>query len=263
MANFCVGRSIFDRHIAIEKVKSINGSIKLMSIRKWNYEKQSHLLINGASGTGKTYLMFGLMLALLKGECEKEDLFMTGTRDYELTDFAFILPNVCFNSEMKQTIHLFYQAMFDRLEEINGRNELKFGKTYRDFGFRPQFLFIDELGGFLYLLKERERKEVLFWLKEILLYGKKLGYFLVVSSRLIDSNILEEEIRKLFQFKIGLKMRSYIDEILLFGKQIPLMRISSPFGVGYAECGDDLFVFFSPFISKNTDLLGLFREAVL
>lgn len=241
--------------ISIDEVIAQNGSLKLMKLMDWEYDKLPHMLIAGGTGGGKTYFILTLIEALLKTNAK---LYILDPKNADLADLNTVMPDVYYKKEdMMASIDQFYDDMMARSEEMKQMEGYKTGENYAYLRLAPHFLIFDEYVAFMEMLTSKESTAVLTKLKQIVMLGRQAGFFLILACQRPDAKYLGDGIRNQFNFRVALGRMSELGYGMMFGsdiqKQFFLKQIK---GRGYVDKGDNVITeFYTPLVPKDHDFL--------
>lgn len=241
--------------ISIEEVIAKEGCLKLMKSTYWEYDKLPHMLIAGGTGGGKTYFILTIIEALLHSDA---NMYILDPKNADLADLESVMPNVYYKKEdMIKCINQFYEDMMKRNEEMKQMKNYKTGENYAYLGLPASFLIFDEYVAFMEMLENKENKEVLNKLKQIVMLGRQSGFFLILACQRPDAKYLGDGIRDQFNFRVALGRMSELGYGMMFGsdvqKQFFLKQIK---GRGYVDVGNNVVSeFYTPFVPKGHDFL--------
>lgn len=191
-------------------------------------------LICGSTGSGKSYAVYSFVLQLLAktffgGDCahiyyadpKMSGLFALGhTLSPERTGSTI--------SEIGDLLEDFYSEMLHRRELMLDRlAEKGIDSDYKDFGFAPYVLIIEEYSSFASLLTTadkvtRDRTNSL--IKNFVQMGRQLGFFVWIIMQKSDASTLPTDIRTNLPFKVVLGNATdttYLTAFELTEKEIP------------------------------------------
>jgi len=161
-----------------------------------DFSKFPHLLIGGATGTGKTNLIKLIINELLKTECQITLI------DFKLIDFI----------NYKDKINMITDNDTAILEIKRFYNEMKRHQEYILNGFSPSkhyFLIIDEFAE-LKLDKEGYQE-----LRSILQMGRAFNFHVIISTQRPSASILKGDLKANIDARISLKVSSKIDSRII------------------------------------------------
>lgn len=254
--SFVVYTLIYDtisNRISIDDVRAENGELRLMQDVYWSYDQLPHMLIAGGTGGGKSYFILTLIETLLQTNAE---LYILDPKNSDLADLAQILPNVYYRKdEMIQCLNFFYEQMLERTETMKQMDGYKTGENYAYLGLEPHFLIFDEYVAFMDMIG-RESGEVMNKIKQIVMLGRQMGFFIILSCQRPDAKYLGDGIRDQFMFRVALGRMSELGFGMMFGetdKDFFQKRIR---GRGYVDSGNSVISeFYTPLVSKDHDFI--------
>ncbi|HHA4378893.1 TPA: FtsK/SpoIIIE domain-containing protein [Enterococcus faecium] len=254
--SFVVYTLLYDtiaNRISIEEVKAENGSLRLMKNVYWSYDQLPHMLIAGGTGGGKSYFILTLIEALLQTNAQ---LYILDPKNSDLADLLLVLPHVYYRKEdMLSALNEFYEQMMARTETMKQMPGYKTGENYAYLGLQPHFLIFDEYVAFMDMLG-RESHEVMSKIKQIVMLGRQMGFFIILSCQRPDAKYLGDGIRDQFMFRVALGRMSELGYGMMFGetnKDFFQKRIR---GRGYVDSGYSVISeFYTPLVPKDHDFI--------
>ncbi|EUJ33133.1 cell division FtsK/SpoIIIE family protein [Listeria floridensis FSL S10-1187] len=248
--------------IMIQDVLSQNGRINLMKRVEWNFDKLPHMLISGGTGAGKSYVILSLILGLIRGESEKEDLKIIDPKNADLADLEGIFPYVSSKKGgILKAIREFKEEMLQRSEDMKQLPTYETGHNYRHFGLRPQFLIFDEFVAFMEMLEYSEQSKVMSDMKQIIMLGRQAGFFIILGLQRPDAKYLADGIRDQFHFRLALGRNSETGYSMMFGDTNKKFMQKEIMGFGYVDAGKGVISeFYSPFVPSDFDFMDEFKK---
>ncbi|HFD6749677.1 TPA: FtsK/SpoIIIE domain-containing protein [Enterococcus faecium] len=239
--------------ISINEVKAENGKLKLMKNVYWEYDKLPHMLLVGGTGGGKSYFLLTLIEALLKADAE---LFILDPKNSDLADLGSILPKVYYKKEeMLDCLNDFYEQMMKRTEEMKLMPGYQTGENYAYLGLTAHFLIFDEYVAFMDMIG-RESTEVMSKLKQIVMLGRQMGFFLILACQRPDAKYLGDGIRDQFMFRVALGRMSELGYGMTFGETNKEFFLKPIKGRGYVDTGVSVISeFYTPYVPKDHDFI--------
>ena len=159
----------------------------------------SSALVVGQTGSGKSYLLYSLLLQLhVKGA----KLYVCDPKNSGLASLGM---KVCPERTAVETdaiialLEQFVASMEERKAEMRGLLAGRLDATAYDFGLRPSVLFIDEYAAMAYALRARDKKvrdHVTELISSAILLGRQLGYALVVAMQKSDATLIDTAMRE-------------------------------------------------------------------
>lgn len=241
--------------IRIEDVKAENGALRLMENLWWEYDKLPHMLISGGTGSGKTYYILILIVALIRTNAV---IYVLDPKNADLADLATVMDNVYFHKEdMLACIDKFYEDMMTRSEKMKKMDGYRTGENYAYLGLPAHFLIFDEYVAFVEMLGSREREELLGKLKQIIMLGRQAGFFLILACQRPDAKYLGDGIRDQFNFRVALGRMSELGYSMMFGEVNKDFFLKQIKGRGYVDTGTSVISeFYTPLVPKGYDFLA-------
>lgn len=263
--NFVVFKLLYDaskKRIPIQDVTVQNGSMKLMDEVYWSFDKLPHMLIAGGTGGGKTYFILTIIQSVLKSNAEIKVL---DPKNADLADLEAVLPKGTVFSKTSgilMTLRKSVEDMMKRSEEMKNMPNYRTGENYAYLGLPPVFIFFDEYVAFMDLLEMKERNEAMGYMKQLVMLGRQMGYFLVLGAQRPDAKYLADGIRDQFNFRVTLGRMSESGYGMMFGDTDKTFINKSVKGRGYADSGTSTIMeFYSPFVPKGYDFMKEIEQA--
>lgn len=205
---------------------------------KWEFDELPHLLIIGETGNGKSTYLRNVFIQF---NPEWDLRIIDGKR----VEFSFLRKfgyYVAAESEYMDTIREVQEEVERRFKEMEERDGVN---NYKQLGYKPLFLVIDE---FIYVaesLDKKTREEMTKRLTDIALRGRAAGVFLVLILQRPDAKYLDTVIRDNIKARVALGDATETAYEMCFGaenkKLTPLNK-----GEGYAQIGSKLMNFTFP-----------------
>ncbi|MBS6519924.1 MAG: DNA translocase FtsK [Clostridiales bacterium] len=179
--------------------------IPLNNNLSWRIDKQPHALIAGVTGGGKTTFIFYLLIELLK---MKSMLYVCDPKKSDLGSLKHILGEEFVATESNQISRVIRQAK----EEMDCRyrtykdnpDNFRFGASFKDYGLSPLFVIFDEMGAFRAGADKKVYAETMANLTEIILKGREMGVFVLLSTQQPNANNIPTELRDNLSLRIAL-----------------------------------------------------------
>ena len=246
--------------ITIEEVKAESGKLRLMKDVYWSFDELPHMLIAGGTGGGKSYFILTLIETLLQTEAK---IYILDPKNSDLADLTVVLPNVYYRKEeMIQCLNQFYEKMLKRSETMKQMEGYKTGKNYAYLGLAPHFLIFDEYVAFMDMIG-RESGEVMSKIKQIVMLGRQMGFFIILSCQRPDAKYLGDGIRDQFMFRVALGRMSELGYGMMFGetnKEFFQKRIR---GRGYVDSGNSIISeFYTPLVPADHDFIESIKQTI-
>lgn len=169
----------------------------------------THLLLVGATGSGKTYSLYTLILTMLNWNV-KPDLYFADPKNSSLV----VLGNRIAQDNTAGTIEeimilleRFHEKMQERKIEIKDRLNEKLDADYRYWNLPANIMIIDEYSGFqsaVNTMEKKTRDKVSMMIRDIVLQGRQLGFVLWIVMQKSDSTDLSTNTRSNLLWKVVL-----------------------------------------------------------
>lgn len=234
-----------------------DNKLKLMKNVIWDFRKSPHALIVGRPGTGKSYLIFYLIKEILK---KGYYLNIIDPKISDLTKLSSVSAKNIVVYEKSQIIYLLedvIEIMDSRYKQMLETSD-NFGEDYLAYGLQPYFLIFDELLAFISMLDNKEKKEVMSKLTNIVVKGRQAGVFVIFATQRPDTDALDGKVRDQLGLRIALGSLSNDGYKMIFGETNTAYKEIGLKGTGYyqiKEIVDRPKVFLSPYI-VNGDSVG-------
>ncbi|UAT31313.1 cell division protein FtsK [Bacillus badius] len=168
------------------------------------YAKTPHALIAGATSSGKTFMLYYLMMQFAKRGAE---IYILDPKRSDLSSLIHYIPeghnHVAFTPnqicsilrKLNDEMNLRYEKYFS--------NTAKMGVNYQYFKLKPIVIFFDELGAFVEEDK-KVSKEADSYLKQLVMKGRQAGIFLVLSTQKPNAEAISTSVRDQIGLRIAL-----------------------------------------------------------
>lgn len=243
-----------------------DNSLKLMDNVVWHFRKTPHALIVGGTGSGKSYFMFYLIKEIMR---KGYGLKIVDPKISDLTKLSYVSVNNLVVYEKEDVINLLDDVtveMDSRYKKMLETSD-NFGEDYVAYGMQPFFLVFDELLAFIATCDNKEKKEVMSKLTNIIVKGRQAGVFVVLATQRPDADVIDGKIRDQLALRVALGKMSGEGYKMIFGKSSVAFRSVDIKGSGYFMIEgiiDRPTFFVSPFVEKGNDvgkeLMELIKE---
>lgn len=222
----------------------------------WRIDKQPHVLIAGVTGGGKTTFIFYLLIELLK---MKSMLYVCDPKKSDLGSLKHILGEEFVATESNQISRVIRQAK----EEMDCRyrtykdnpDNFRFGASFKDYGLSPLFVIFDEMGAFRAGADKKVYTETMANLTEIILKGREMGVFVLLSTQQPNANNIPTELRDNLSLRIALGNMGNEGYRMVFGESNTNIQSVSSVGGAYIFLDglgwDSPKPFEAPFVDYN------------
>lgn len=253
----------FGNRLTITEMEVTDKTIQLMKGVVWEFAKMPHALISGGTGSGKTYTMQTILYAFLKIGA---DIVIA---DPKMSDLSFLEDVEVFNGKVfysKNTIagaiRKFKEEMEERQQEYRERSNRQVGLNYFDLGYKPKVLVLDEFNAYMssFSRMDKVQEEVSEHLKQVLMLGRQLGFFVVIGMQRADAQYLPDGMRDQFGLRIALGKMSEQGLNMMFGDERKQWKSKEIRGFGYCFIGyGRVKEFYSPYIPKDFEFINEFN----
>lgn len=246
--------------LMVPKVNTTKGKIPLMKEYEWNYIKFPHALVAGVTGGGKSFFMMYLLKQFVEigFECE--------ICDFKMSDMSFFESIPSFKGHVFDTndgidmcVRKFREDMEARKIELKELSGGQSGLDYRDFDMKPRALFFDEYVAYLSSLSFRESDKMMENLKQIILLGRQLGFYLVMGMQRPDAKFLPDGMRDQFGLRVSLGKLAPQGYAMMYGDTDKAFKAQPEEikGWGYSDAGGaTIHQLFAPFVPEGYDFIS-------
>ena len=226
-----------DNRIVISNNKLIynnSTNIPLNNNLSWNIAKQPHLLLAGVTGGGKTTFINYLIIDMMK---MKSDVYICDPKRSDLASLKNILGSDYVASDVNNIAKLtriVKEVMENRFIEYkeNARNFV-YGHSFVDYKLKPVFIIFDELGAYRASADKKVFNETMAYLSEIILKGREMGVFCVLSTQQPNAQNIPTELRDNLSVRLALGNMSSESYRMVFGDNIKDLHSINTVGSGY------------------------------
>ncbi|MCI6616421.1 FtsK/SpoIIIE domain-containing protein [Ruminococcus sp.] len=215
------------------KNKNTSTFIPLNSQLRWNILKQPHMLLAGVTGSGKTTFLNYLIIEMKKMQA---DVYVCDPKRSDLSSLQHFWGKEYVASDTNNIAKLtrvVKEIMNNRfLEYKENAENFVYGNSYVDYGLKPVFLLFDELGAFRAGADKKVFSETMANLTEIILKGREMGVFAILSTQQPNANNIPTELRDNLSVRLALGNMSNEAYRMVFGETEGLQTISEK-GAGY------------------------------
>ena len=207
--------------------------IPLNSELKWNVLKQPHMLLAGVTGSGKTTFLNYLIIEMKKMQA---DVYIVDPKRSDLSSLQHFLGEDYVASDannIAKLTRIVKEVMNNRfIEYKENADNFVYGNSFVDYGLKPVFLIFDELGAFRAGADKKVFSETMANLTEIVLKGREMGVFVILSTQQPNASNMPTELRDNLSVRLALGNMSNEAYRMVFGETEGLQTISKK-GAGY------------------------------
>ena len=166
----------------------------------------SHFLLVGATRSGKTYGLLGLLLQMLNKPINYDLYFADPKNDQirKVGNWVNSKKAAVTTDEIIVLIDDAYQRLLDREKEMEQATADRMTGDYRDVNLEPIIIIFDEFSSFISVLDNKQKKIVIGQLTAVVQRGAGAGVFLFLIMQKSDSTTLPTSIRSNLLLKIVL-----------------------------------------------------------
>lgn len=252
--------------ISIDQCVAENGRIHLMKTLDWVYDQSPNMLISGAIGGGKTYLLYSLIKACLGvgtvDICDGKAADLAALGDVDVFKGHVFYKT---NEEMIACLRDAGKEMNKRYAYMRRSKQPAYepGKNYAYYNMPPHFLFFDEWSTFYGSLDMQTRNEVDKLILPLVQKGRQAGMYVILAMQRPDAEYFPSGVRDNLIFRISVGKLSPIGYLMTFGedfKNKPFYNTDMP-GRGYAFPGFNVPIeFFAPFVHEGYQFIQEFKK---
>lgn len=226
-----------DSRIVIVGKKPVYNNTTLLPLStnlNWNILKQPHLLLAGVTGSGKTTFLNYLIIEMKKMQA---DIYICDPKRSDLASLKNILgsENVASDTnniaKLSRIVKETMESRFIDYKE-NGENFV-YGHSFVDYKLNPVFIIFDELGAFRASADKKVFTETMSNLTEVILKGREMGVFCVLSTQQPNANNIPTELRDNLSVRLAMGNMSSEAYRMVFGEDIKDLQAVNTMGSGY------------------------------
>ena len=226
-----------DRRIIINHSNAAYNNTTLLPLSNnlsWNILKQPHLLLAGVTGSGKTTFLNYLIIEMKKMQA---DIYICDPKRSDLASLKNILGTEYVASDVNNIAKLsriVKEKMEQRFHDYKeNADNFVYGYSFVDYQLNPIFILFDELGAFRASADKKVFAETMANLTEVILKGREMGVFCVLSTQQPNANNIPTELRDNLSVRIALGNMSSEAYRMVFGENIKDLSSVSAVGGGY------------------------------
>lgn len=168
-----------------------------------------HTLIVGATGSGKTYATYSLLLQMLNFSTRPEIYIADPKRSslYVLGKKIACDNTAGVTGEIVVLLQRFYNQMLLREKEMQQHLMKKLDSDFKDWNLPAHVFVIDEFSSFQSVINTHDKAtkdKVNMYLTNIIQKGRQLGFYMIIIMQKSDSKILPTYLRDNLVFKVVL-----------------------------------------------------------
>ena len=165
--------------------------------------KQTHLLIAGATGSGKSVVINGIITTSLQYSPEQVQYILIDPKRVELVDYKPLPHTICYASEPDTMVQALQRAM----NLIEGRYTVMQRQHVKKYSGSNVYIVIDELAD----LMTTNKKQVQPLIQRIAQIGRAANVHIIAATQCPLSAVIPTPIKVNFDSRVGLRTRSKQD----------------------------------------------------
>lgn len=198
------------------------------------------LLLVGITGSGKSYALMGLIAQLLNWPVHPI-VYYADPKGSDIAVLGGALAPDRTADDIDGIIDLlrqFYDCMMKRKEEMQGKLSGKLGSDFTDFQLPAYVFLMDEFAAFQASISrdKKRRDEVEELMRNVVLMGRQLGFYMWIAMQKSDSSDIPTAIRDNLPLKICLGNAPSTTLITIFGHTADLPSRHWGKGQGLIYC---------------------------
>jgi energy-coupling factor transporter ATP-binding protein EcfA2 len=226
-----------DQRIVIDNANAVYNPSTLLPLSsnlKWNILKQPHLLLAGVTGSGKTTFLNYLIIEMKKMQA---DIYICDPKRSDLASLKNIIGADYVASDTNNIAKL-SRIVKEKMEQRfidykENADNFVYGHSFVDYKLKPVFIIFDELGAFRASSDKKVFTETMANLTEVILKGREMGVFCVLSTQQPNANNIPTELRDNLSVRLAMGNMSSEAYRMVFGEDIKDLQAVNAMGSGY------------------------------
>ena len=198
--------------------------------------KQPHLLIAGATGSGKSVVINGLVYAALHDSPARVELILIDPKRVELVDYKTLPHTIKYASEPGDMV----QALEKAMEITESRYKAMQRDRVKKYSGGAVYVIIDELAD----LMTTNRRQVQPLLQRLCQIGRAANVHVIAATQCPLSSVIPTPIKVNFDARVALRTRSAQDSRNILG--VKGCELLPRYGQGYYMTPDVLTLYNIP-----------------
>ena len=191
----------------------------------WNIRIDPHLLIGGATASGKTVCLHGLINYITRSTYH--DLFLSDMKSgvdfnvYGLHGLNSVKLYANTKHKTEEMIQAFYIEMKDRLDALSKSKYNNYDEWCDKSGrqpFKRLFMIIDEFPDLVPLKKKKDDVDYIAVLVDLARKCRAVGMHIIISAQRPEATIVKGSLKSNFTARLGFRMGSALDSRIIIDK---------------------------------------------
>ena len=214
--------------------------------------KQPHLLIAGATGSGKSVVINGLVYAALHDSPARVELILIDPKRVELVDFKTLPHTIKYASEPGDMV----QALEKAMEITESRYRAMQRDRVKKYTGGAVYVVIDELAD----LMTTNRRQVQPLIQRLCQIGRAANVHVIAATQCPLATVIPTPIKVNFDARVALRTRSAQDSRNILG--LKGCELLPRYGQGYYMTPDGLKLYNVPMIDADSlqDMVKYWRK---
>ena len=204
--------------------------------------KQTHLLIAGATGSGKSVVINGIITTSLQYSPEQVQYILIDPKRVELVDYRPLPHTIVYASEPNTMVQALQRAM----SLIEGRYSIMQGQHTKKYSGSHIYIVIDELAD----LMTTNKKQVQPLIQRIAQIGRAANVHIIAATQCPLSAVIPTPIKVNFDSRVGLRTRSKQDSRNILG--CGGCELLPSYGQGYYMTAQGIELYKIPMYDQST-----------
>lgn len=203
--------------------------------------QQPHLLIAGATGSGKSVVINALIHTALKNSPAQVEFILLDPKRVELMDYKRLPHTLRYASEPAEMIQALEHAMWVTEKRYRGMQRLGLKK----YNGGDLYVIIDELAD----LMTTNKKQVQPLLQRLCQIGRAAKVHVIAATQCPLASVIPTAIKVNFDARVGLRTRSKQDSRNILG--VPGCELLPRYGQGYYMTPEGLTLYQIPMYDQE------------
>lgn len=203
--------------------------------------RQTHLLIAGATGSGKSVVINGIIHSLLFHSPASVELILIDVKRVELCDYKRLPHCIEYADDVTGAVH----ALNHALQIIETRFRMMQSRRIKKYAGGHVYVIIDELADLMTIAK----KDVVPLLQRICQIGRAANVHVIAATQCPIAAVIPTQIKVNFDSRVGLRTRSAQDSRNILG--VKGCELLPRYGLGYYMKPESCNLYKLPMIEES------------